>query len=777
MKAQVWLLAGVASIAVQGTALAANKVSAIDGNGAAFADDQAKQVQSDDQVADIVVTAEKREATAQSTPIALAVISGDQLNLRHVEGIEALSAITPNLRFYETVQQAFITVRGVGGERNTTPAGDPSVALHIDGVYQARNNSANDLFYDVQRVEVLRGPQGTLYGRNATGGAINIISKAPDLNDMTFEGDVLFGNYDRKRVRGIVNLPIISDRLGLRISGVYESRKGYIRNLAYPDGSNDFQDTDVWNVKAQLKFVASPSVTLTVRGQYGQSNGIGSTDEAVTPFKNPAITAPASVGGYGALPEPTEPFVTRQDIRQFARNKNGSINGTLEVGDLQLPLLGDASWTTILAYQRNKVSNRSDSDRTAAHVQNLDTGFDNQQFSAETRLASAGAHLIDWQIGAFFIKEDDNATPFLTTYLPNGVAAATSDIRMDVAAKSYAFFSQLTWHATDWLRFTGGLRYTNDSKDVVQRFIINSILLPAPINLTIPGNGHWSALTGKAGIEADVARDSLVYASVTRGYKAGGFGLNQPQYNPEYIWAYEVGSKNRFFDRHLQANLSLFYYRQRDQQVGVYSDGILPGAPSILIQNAGRARTYGAELELEANPINNLSISGSVSYLDAKYVSYSSVDPFDPIKTSVVGCAAVPPTTPIAAIPPACLNTLVLDGRRQPLAPKWSVAFGAQYVFDMQQSGKFTPRIDVTWTSDYLLRAYGQPGDHQGSYPNLDISLRWRSHNERFTLELFAKNISDEAVAAAGSYLTTARAIGVTYLPPRTFGGSLGVRF
>lgn len=729
------------------------------------------------EVADIIVTAEKREAKAQNTPIALAVIGADLLNLRQVQGIEALSGITPNLRYYETVQQAFITIRGVGGERNTTPAGDPSVALHIDGVYQARNNAGADLFYDVSRVEVLRGPQGTLYGRNATGGAINIISNAPDLSRTSVAADALIGNYDRRRLRGVVNVPIVSDRLAFRVSGVYEKRHGFIRNLSYPDGSNDFQDADVWNVKGQLKWAAGPDTTLTLRGFYGEANAVGSTDEAVTPFGNPALTAPATAGGYGALPEPEAPFLTRQDVRQFARSRNRGVNSTLDVGGIDLPVLGAANWTTIVAWQRNRVSNRSDPDRTAARFQSLDTSFDNKQFSAETRLTSTGARTVDWQVGAFFIRENDSAAPSLITFLPNGATAATSDIRMDVEATSYAFFSQATWHLSPQLRLTGGLRYTHDSKDVVQSFAIRSLLLPTPINVTVPGKGSWSAVTGKVGLEADLARDSLLFANVTRGYKAGGFGLNQPQYNPEYIWAYEIGSKNRFLDHKLQANISLFYYRQRDQQVGVYSDGFLPGAPSILVQNAGRSRTYGAELEIEATPVRNLAINASLSYLDAKYASYSSVDPYDPIKRTAPGCAALPAGTPVRAIPATCLNTVVLDGKSQPLAPRWSGSIGVQYKIDLGRHGSISPRADATWTSSYLLRAYGQPGDRQGSYPNVDLALRWRSENEAVSVEAFVKNLTDEAVAAAGSYLTAARAIGVTYLPPRTFGGSVGVKF
>ncbi len=723
---------------------------------------------------EIIVTVERRAVSVQKAPLAIAVVSGELADARGVQTIETLALATPNLRFYETVQQGFITIRGVGGERNTTIGGDPSVALHIDGVYQARTNAANLAFFDIERIEVLRGPQGTLYGRNATGGSINIITKEAELGEASGSADFLLGNYSRRRARAVVNVPL-GEKVALRVRGAWEDRDGFVRNLSFPDGSADLSDAGTRTVSGHLRVQFSDNVRLDLRADYEGVRAAGSSEEAVGAFGNPAYSFPPPLG-FGALPEPEEPMVTRLDVKQVARTDGWGASAALAVDGLDIPLLGEAEWTTAAAYRQSDVFNISDADRTSARATFLNTTFDFAQKSLETRLVSRSDSAIQWQAGLFFIHEDNFGSPVLDSFLPSGNVASRSDIRMTVDAKSYAAFGQVTWSATDRLRLTAGGRFTRDTKESVQAFTITSPFLPAPVNVTIPGKRSWNALTGKIGAEFDFAR-SMLYVNATRGYKAGGFGLNQPAYDPEYIWAYEVGLKNRLFDGSVLLNLTGFHYQQQDLQVGIYTDGLLPGAPSVLVQNAARARTWGAEVELQATPVHGLQLTSALTYLDARFKSYRSVDPFDPIKTSVPGCASVPRDAPTVAIPPACLNEVDLSGGRQSLAPEFSASLGVEYTYETASVGSLAPRIDVTWTDRYLLRAFGKPQDQQSAYWNVDAVLRWTSPDGNLTADVFARNLFNVDVRAASAYLPFAQAIGVTFLPPRTLGGSIGVKF
>jgi len=243
-------------------------------------------------VADIVVTAERRATSVQSTPIAITALASETLDRANVETVERLVQLTPSMHYNDVIGEAFLAIRSVGGEPNTTVGGDPSVSFNVDGVYIARPTSVSSILFDVERIEVLRGPQGTLYGRNATGGAINVITKAPNFTEFGGTADVLFGNYNDRRARAAINIPLITDRVALRVSGVTDSHNGYEKNLFYPDGSDDLGDLKVQAFRAELGVRFTDQVDVTLRADTTSRGGRGPAREPAQSSERPRALRP-----------------------------------------------------------------------------------------------------------------------------------------------------------------------------------------------------------------------------------------------------------------------------------------------------------------------------------------------------------------------------------------------------------------------------------------------------------------------------------------------------
>jgi len=265
-------------------------------------------------VADVVVTAEHRATSVQTTPIAITALTAQSLERANVDTVERLVQLAPSIHYNDTIGEAFLSIRSVGGEPNVAVGGGPVVSFNVDGVYIARPTSVSSILFDVERIEVLRGPQGTLYGRNSTGGAINVITKAPNFTEFGGTADVMFGDYNARRARVAINIPLITDRVALRVSGVSDSHDGYEKNLFYPNGTDDLGDLKVQAYRAELGVRFTDQVDLTLRADTTSRGGRGPGLQVQGPYGEypgqlfpPAfLTAPAPFG-YGAPPNPTGP--------------------------------------------------------------------------------------------------------------------------------------------------------------------------------------------------------------------------------------------------------------------------------------------------------------------------------------------------------------------------------------------------------------------------------------------------------------------------------------
>jgi iron complex outermembrane receptor protein len=692
---------------------------------------------------EVVVTAEHRETPVQSTPIAITALASETLDRANVETVERLVQLTPSMHYNDVSGESFLTIRSVGGEPNTTVGGDPSVSFNVDGVYIARPTSVSSILFDVDRIEVLRGPQGTLYGRNATGGAINVITNAPNFTEFGGTADVLFGNYDARRARFAVNLPLVTDRIALRVSGVTDSHDGYEKNVFYPDGSANLDDLDVHAFRAQLGMRFTDDVDLALRADTTSRGGRGPEDQVQGPYGNPALTAPQPFG-YGAPPNPDLPLVTSQDLRS-----DFNVHETGESGELHWHGLGGTGLTVIASHRDQSYSYLQDLDTSGAHLTSLLATQHAQQDSVETRLASESSGSLTWQVGAYYFHEAGFSDAALNFFAPSGSVLLATDPRLDIKSRSEALFGQATYALSDRLNLTGGLRYTWDQKDALQ--YARTAGFP---NVVTPSSSSWASPTGKVTLDYTLNPNAFLYGTISRGYKAGGYSLDGPAFNPETIWAYETGLKTRLFDRRLQLNFSVFDYNQKNLQVTQTAIGN-SGAPTLVTENAAAATTRGVEVEFQATPVRDLQLRGSLAYLDARYNRYSAIDPINPT---------------------AGLQNL--DGRPAVFAPDWTVSFDASYRWGLGRLGSLEPGVGFYWADKQVLRVFAvAPGDIQPAYDTVDLRLLYRPTVGRWSIEAFADNAGDTKYKLFSTAGVLTNNIDVGYAPPRTYGIKVSVDF
>jgi iron complex outermembrane receptor protein len=705
-------------------------------------------------VADVVVTAERRETSVQSTPIAITALTSKLLERANVDTVERLVQLAPSIHYNDTIGEAFLSIRSVGGEPNVAVGGDPSVSFNVDGVYIARPTSVSSILFDVDRIEVLRGPQGTLYGRNSTGGAINVITKAPNFTQFGGTADVTFGNYDARRARAAINIPLVPDRVALRVSGVTDSHNGYEKNLFYPDGSADLGDLKVQAVRGELGVRFTDNVDVTLRADTTSRGGRGPGLQLLGPYGQypgqlfPAalLTAPAPFG-YGAPPNPDMPLVTEQDLVTSLNVKE-----TGESGELHWHGLGGAGLTVIAAHRDLDYNYLQELDFTAANVGRSRALQHSTQDSVEARLASESGGRLTWLVGAYYFHETGFSDVPTSIFLPSGSVLVFQDPRLDIKSRSEALFAQTTYALSDRLKLTGGLRYTWDHKDGVQYTRVGLSPAILAINVATPLSHSWSAPTGKVTLDYTLNSDALLYATVSRGYKAGGYSITGPVYNPETIWAYETGLKTQLFDHRLQLDFSAFYYDQKNLQIVQTSIG--PFGPELITTNAGAATTEGVEVEFQATPVRDLQLRGSVAYLHGRYDQYMDNDPLNPQ-----------------------LGLQNLAGRTAVYAPDITVSFDASYRFDLGALGSLEPGVSVYWADQQILRVFALPGDIQPAYDTVDLRLLYRPTAGRWSVEAFADNAGDTRFKQLSAANGLTGNIAVGYGPPRAYGIKVSVDF
>tara|TARA_A100001391_G_scaffold119260_1_gene81183 strand:+ start:29727 stop:31976 length:2250 start_codon:yes stop_codon:yes gene_type:complete len=706
----------------------------------------------------IVVTAQRREENLQDAALAVSVVGGDALTNAGVTQPQDLASVVPALKLNAAGGAGTqVTIRGVGSFAGNAYA-ESGVAINLDGVYLARAASPNGVFYDLSRVEVLKGPQGTLYGRNATAGAINIITNRP-VHDLEFSGNLEIGNYDRYRGELAVNLPV-SDMAALRVSGMISRRDGY-----YSDGYADDR-TDA--VRAQLLLDSGGPFSVLLAADYASIGGQGSTGVFSTgenTYLSPDPRLGPSRDGSNQLLQNVSNLITMGGNPNllppllddgFVDLENWGVSATISAE------LGAVDLTVIPAYRRSSFD-----------YLHYNAGFPvaseelSRTTSLEVRLASSdsGARL-QWIVGGFYFNED------LDFSLRPDQGVAFGDTNPALTTRSLAAFGELTFSLTDKLRLTGGIRYTNENKQQGGR--LGARVPPADptaplIYFPLTGDNTFENVTFKAGVEYDAGPESLIYADVRTGFKAGGYFASafDNVYEPERLTAFTLGSKNRFVGNSLQVNLEAFYWIYRDKQIS-HIGPVNPAGFNLITENADRAEIYGLEAEVLFQPTDADRLSANFQYLHTNYNRFTYT------QTTLTG----PPQTACATSPIDATSVLVdCSGRELPRSPELTIGASYEHTFFLGDGSELAAKLQTRIETSSVLGEEYLAGQYQGSYMLSGASLTWRDADDRFFVTAFVDNIEDEVVKVASFIQPVVGLPLVTLASPRTYGVRVGFDF
>ncbi len=769
-----------AACALLPTAAMAETATAESGAEAGGAEDQAA-APSD---GEIVVTAQFRQESAQKAAVSIDVLSAETLARAGVAQATDLARLSPGVQITQGGSSLQIYIRGAG-DFSTTAYSNSAVAQNYDGVFAARSQYVAGVFYDLERVEVLKGPQGTLYGRNATGGALNILPVQPKLG--VFEGYMSAGfqNYNGFSAEGALNIPL-GDKVAIRAAFQGVSRNGYISDGTDDDKHHSF--------RLQLK--AEPTEDLTLRLGFNYQH-LGGRGPGKVVYEPTAPTAPGLTNSQPIIPADrwtsingtlnsliskvvAPPGIYPLDTSKTYQNIDiWGINGHLEWN------LGPATLTVIPAYQHVKLDSLVMPAlyfSTTNYVTGAPSTSDAE--TVEVRLGNANEKL-KWVLGGYFFNEDQDS--FNAVRL--GRASDTAFVAT-LNTRAYAAFAEATYSLTDRFRLTGGIRYTDETKSVDgYRYAIAGSLACPNGGTAIGGScelktaagtnvrGTYSAhrVNYKAGFEFDAGPQSMIYGSVVTGFKSGGqSNADIDPYKPEDVTAYTIGAKNRFFGRLLQLNLELFWmdYKNRQENFSQLDRG---GAQVSSLFNAGKAVAKGVSADVTLRPTANDSLRVGIEYTESKYkeFSYRNYRAGNPSASTACDVTAI--TGGNAQIGFWNINC---NGFQLPRTPKWSGTVGYTHTFDLANGAKIEFAPDMTFASSRWLSAEFVENARAPAYALVNVSLTYRSPEDKYSVQLFVRNIGDKAVyTGTQQYPFIANYNGQDIAPPRTWGARFRARF
>lgn len=717
-----------------------------------------------DALGEIIVTAQQRGENLQKAAVAVDVVKGSELIASGVTDLSTLSKLVPALTIQGTSNGNLIFIRGVG---NFTfqPSSDPATAFNYDGVYIGRPTSNAGVFYDLQRIEVLKGPQGTLYGRNATAGAINVLPVQPQIGSLAGYGTVSYGNYNSVTAEGALNAPI-GGSFAVRVSGSYDRHDPYLADRTSSDSSG--------GARVQLKGEITPDVTIRLSGDYAHQGGTGTgvnyiEKYALDPATQQYTFAPSNISpSQGVFTPDSQAFRQTVTAGTAGRKLGPLVNFPFEDNSfygthVQLDVKTSIGTFTVLpAYRHADKHNLNAAGFIIADTQGSD------QYSIEARLVSDPGKLIDYNFGVYYFAENVDDRQSAT------VQSLASFTNSRYQTRSPAVYGRLTLHATDRLRLTGGARYTADDKNftsATQSVAVvcvsptgcpNAPLLPytttfaqqpyipaasgavlpvGPGTLIVRSDTGAAAklssekVTYRGAVEFDLAPRSLAYASVETGYRSGGFNTAAGflTFAPETITAYSLGLKNRFFDNRLQLNVEAFDWQYRDQQLSTLGADA-NGRPAVITQNIGRSTIRGVEVQGELLLAPRTILSADVQYLDAHYKSYSYLSPASG-GYPLTGCAVTrDPTRPLYAVD--------CTGKELYNSPKWTINAGLQHTVELN-AYDLTFSVNTQFKSPHYAAQEYLSAEHLGTTTVTDAQIALSPKSEHWSAALFVHNLEN----------------------------------
>jgi iron complex outermembrane receptor protein len=674
---------------------------------------------------EIIVTATRIETRLQETPIAITAIPADVIEQSRIQNAADALLLVPNANFVVAKggSASYASLRGaVTGDE--APGVDLPVTFFIDDIFYGSGATAYPDFYDVQQIEVLRGPQGTTFGRNVTGGAIVVRSKEPeDEFGASLSGTI--GNDRRFEGRGYVTGPL-GENLSGRISFSARDYAGYQKNIVNGnrEGGQEFYSGRVM-LKADLG--ADTRLLLNANGTIDRSNDAGFTFyvEGNGPSRP----------GFAGVPLSTDPDVSAGNVSPSMRRENFALSARLD-HDFAFGTL-----TSITAYRTLDSDRIEDSDGTRLNIQTQHDAHDEKQFSQELRLAGTNDRF-DWIAGAYFLRQNGRRVASYNTDAVPGttlgfIVPTHLDARLtqDVQTTSFAPYIEGVFRFTDQLALRAGARYTWEKKKGFTEHLGVNRITTFPVEYNVDYGKSWEAFTPRAILEFKPADDIFLYAGASRGFKSGGYTLAgvltaaaaSTPYDPEYVWNYEIGARTQFFDRKVTANITLFDQRTDDLQVRSFVN------TQFVFTNAGKARSRGVEVELSARPTEYFDFGLAYGYIDAKYSRFE-------------GCAAGVDCSgnKFALVPAHTFSGYV--GGRVPLKGNGEL-FG-------RLEGQFRSRIELNAQNNApapLLALTDNPGV-------FNLQLGWESEDKGWKITSWVRNLTDKR------YVNFAVDLGIYYL-------------
>jgi iron complex outermembrane receptor protein len=700
----------------------------------------------DDAVGDIVVTAQKRSESLQNVPLAITALSGDSLVDRNINDMTGLAASVPNMTFGSYGGAARISIRGIGYD-NIGQGQEGRIAYHLDGVYISRPADVLGTFYDVERVEVLRGPQGTLYGRNATGGSINVITRAPT-DDWRGYVRVGYGNYNAFTSEGALGGPI-APGARFRIAYTVEDRDGYGRNLTT---GNDIDNARRGGVRGALSLDLGASGKLDLSADYYREK------DANYGYKylgaaNPAIPAAGFRFG-GSVPANIRDIATDFDPVNDRESYGFSARAEFDLGGVTLK--------SISAYRHSDFSLKAGADGTSATLAEINYFTKGaRQYSQELQL-SGDVGPLRYILGAYYF--DEKVTGGSVIPLNQQLVGGPDRLVQGLAnlgtihKKAAAAFGQLDYDFSDQFTLTLGGRYSWERYSV-NDFTSFNLAVPYPpfVNLMVPtlhvgGNSATDkSFTPKVQLSYKPRPGMMVYASASKGFKSGGFdiGTTAPAFEPETLWAYEGGMKGTFADGRVRINVAGFYYDYTNIQVTKVLFSV------VRIENAAASVIYGGEAELTLVPFDGLQLDVTPAWLHSKYKNYITENPSRPGE-------------PVA--------NQDRSGNQLIQAPEMSLQVGAEYGWDMAR-GRVKLRGEMKFQDRIYFTQFNEKQVSRA--PNTKYNAFLNYEGNHWDASLYVLNLTNRttfANALASGIIFGAPVLG-TLDPPRTYGVKVGYRF
>ncbi len=731
-------------------------------------------------LSEIVVTAQHRSELLQDVPISITAVTNAAMARAHIDDISRLQTLTPGLTWGQQGSDSFPAIRGARTSL-VSAQNDPIIGFYLDGIYQSRTQQQSIPLFDIQRVEIQRGPQGTLYGRNTFGGNISVVTNEPTDQfgaAMNFE----VGNFNHNKVDGYVNLPV-SDQLQVRIAGVHDYHSGYVHSISAPGVSMDDNNEDA--ARVSVKWTPNDKLQVLLHGGEWVRNdaGAGSYGYKIAgtlinpatgyqsvngvPYAvNPSVhNGSAIVNGVDiGIPVTGGPWQNNWDYQPFEHILENYVSSDIRYD------LGAVVLKSITGYTSFRAHRSADNDQSSVIFAAPASGFGSgiqqpddrdQAFSQEVQLLSKASAPLEWIVGGYYLNDTVHETYQQLINAPGATVPGFKETT-DLNTVAYAGYAQASYFVVPHLvRLIAGVRDSTESKTFAFSDYANgqpgTYVFGAPYSQT-SGSPSFQSTTWRAGVQVTPTHDSMYYATVSTGFESGGFNdtggstVIPSSYAPQTVTAYEIGAKNRFLEGRVQTDFSVFDNQYSNLQINVYTPQV------SYFGSAGKAYGRGAEMSVSTLPMPNFHVDATAAYLNAKYTHYISGNNFYGLSNG---------QDPVS---------VDLAGKTIPNSPKLKTTVAVYYDVHLADGSVVAPYVSWLYSTKYYTTDFNTALDAQKAYSLVDLSLRWTAASKKYYVEAYGDNVGNVPVIYSG-VVGRAERVQISYGAPATYGLRVGFKY